>query len=499
MKLAEKFAKESTISLVGVTFGNINRYLFTIIIARWAGVQMLGIYSLANSILMIAESIAKLGLERGVLRHVGMLNIEEEPGKIRTLVAAAVKMTGQASMILSLVIILLSGWFVSNVLNAAPQLRTVLTVFALVLPLNAITNVGAFATQGLKLLKYKVIVTQIVYPSVLVIGSGLLLLYWSDVRVIIIPVVIAAVISLIIILIFLKKLLGLKSWHVLTASWDKALLVYSLPLMFIGILQTVMHWMDILMLGHYTNAIQVGLYHPAVRTAGLMQAVILSLMSIYTPLAAQLFGQKDEVGLTRLFKQTTRWLITLSLPIALIFLIYPSKVMLIFGAEYLSSAPVLMILAAATFMQVVGSSAAPIIAVTGHTKLSLANSIIGLILNVILNVFLIPEFGIMGAGIATFISISFISILRNIEVLSLFQITMFSRPLFKPFLAGLGLAIFLVLIKPLIMPFHTLITGAIVVLTGVPVYGLLLYLLKLEPEDREFISGIKILKNIMSR
>ena len=73
MKLAEKFAKESTISLLGVIFGNINRYLFTIIIARWAGVQMLGIYSLANSILLIAESIAKMGLERGILRHVSML------------------------------------------------------------------------------------------------------------------------------------------------------------------------------------------------------------------------------------------------------------------------------------------------------------------------------------------------------------------------------------------------------------------------------------------
>ncbi len=72
MKLAEKFAKESTISFAGISLGNVSRYLFTVIIARLAGVQILGIYSLANSILMITESVSKLGLERGVLRHVGM-------------------------------------------------------------------------------------------------------------------------------------------------------------------------------------------------------------------------------------------------------------------------------------------------------------------------------------------------------------------------------------------------------------------------------------------
>lgn len=497
MKLAEKFAKESTISFAGISLGNMSRYLFTVIIARFAGVQILGIYSLANSILMITESVSKLGLERGVLRHVGMLDKDQDKDQIKTIVASSLKMTGMTSMIFGLGIILLSSWFVTVVLHETEALRTTLIAFALVLPLTAISNVGAFATQGLRLLKYKVIATQIVYPLILVLSGAGLLLLWTDVRVIILPVLGAAMISYAFIHRYLRQLFGIKLRDVIFANWDKGLIAYSLPLMFIGILQTVMHWMDILMLGHFTDAVQVGLYHPAVRTAGLMQAVILSLMSIYTPMVAQLFGQKDHQGLAALFKQTSRWMITISLPIAIIFLLYPNKVMLIFGAEYLASSPVLMILAIATFMQVVGSSASPIITVTGHTMLSLVNSMIGLILNVILNIYLIPLYGIAGAGIATLGSISFVSILRNIEVYGLFKLTMFSRPLYKPLLAGLGLALFLLLIKPMIMPFHTLITGSLVVLSGLPVYGLLLYLLKLEPEDIEFISGIKILKNLV--
>ena len=499
MNLAQKFAKESIISLLGVVFGNINRYLFTVIIARWTGIQVLGLYSLANSIIMIVESVAKLGLERGVLRYVSMLDLATEKSKIREITASALKMTGIASLLLSLLLILFSGWLVFSLLNEEEALHSILLMFALILPLNALTNVGVFATQGLKLLKYKVVVTQIINPMVLVIGGALLLFFWSDIKVVIIPVTIAAITSIIVLAFFLKKLLDFKAWNVITASWDKSLLAYSVPLMFIGILQTVMHWMDILMLGYFTDAAQVGLYHPAVRTAGLMQAVILSMMSIYAPLAAQLFGKNDMEGLSNLFKLTARWSITLTLPIAVIFLVIPNKIMLVFGAEYVSSSMVLMILAGATFIQVIGSAATPIITITGHTKLSLLNSIIALVMNVVLNIFLIPLYGIIGAGLATFISITLIGLLRNIEVYYLFKMNLFSKPLYKPFLAGLILFLILNLMKPLIMPFHTIITGSIVVISGFTIYGLILYALKLEPEDADYVSGIIILKDLVKK
>ena len=45
MNIAQKIAKESTISFVGMGFGQILRYIFTTLLARWAGLELLGIYS----------------------------------------------------------------------------------------------------------------------------------------------------------------------------------------------------------------------------------------------------------------------------------------------------------------------------------------------------------------------------------------------------------------------------------------------------------------------
>jgi len=61
---------EAFISFSGMTAGSVLRYLFSIIMARFLGAQMLGIYSLSNAILRIAEIFALSGLDNGVLRFV---------------------------------------------------------------------------------------------------------------------------------------------------------------------------------------------------------------------------------------------------------------------------------------------------------------------------------------------------------------------------------------------------------------------------------------------
>ena len=59
---------------VGCGTGQVLRYLFTSLIARWVGVELLGIYSISNAVTRIFEVIGKLGLDQGVLRSVSRLS-----------------------------------------------------------------------------------------------------------------------------------------------------------------------------------------------------------------------------------------------------------------------------------------------------------------------------------------------------------------------------------------------------------------------------------------
>ena len=101
----------------------------------------------------------------------------------------------------------------------------------------------------------------------------------------------------------------------------------------------------------------------------------------------------------------------------------------------------------------------------------------------------------MGAAWATLISLSAIGLARVIEVKFLLKIFPFNRLLFKPILAGITAWLGLRYIQPFVIHQHTLITLLCAGSFCLMIYGLTLWILKLEPEDKDFISGIGIIGN----
>jgi len=494
MNTASKIAKETTVTFSGLVYGNFNRYLYSALLARWVGAEFLGIYSLANAIMLISEVVAKMGLETGVMRFVSRLNPELDQEKIQKIIASALKMTTIFSLVIMVALIISSGAIVKNILNEPPLLKLVIIIFAIAIPFNALTLVSAFATQGFKRLKYKILVTQFLNPTLLL--TTMVICYWfiSAESALMAPMLITGIIGFFVMLGVLKKVTGVSNNQIIKAKVDTSLFNFSYPLMFVTILQTFMHWMDILMLGYFTDATTVGLYHPAARTAGLLQALLLSFISIYAPMMAQFHREGDRKKMADTYKLVSRWLLMCAIPISAIFIIFPGKVMLLFGPEYLPSAKILVILTGATFIQAIFGAAGPTLSMSGHTKLVLWNTIGAFVLNFGLNIFLIPNYGIIGAAIATLTSLIVVGFARTIEVSVILKMNFFDRKVIKPIFAGIMVFTGLLLIKDFIMPFHTLITLLSAGIFSVGSFGLIMWILKIEDEDLDFFKGLSVLK-----
>ena len=494
MNTARKIAKETTVTFSGLVYGNFNRYLYSALLARWVGAEFLGIYSLANAIMLISEVVAKMGLETGVMRFVSRLNPELDQEKIQKIIASALKMTTIFSLVIMVALIISSGAIVKNILNEPPLLKLVIIIFAIAIPFNALTLVSAFATQGFKRLKYKILVTQFLNPTLLL--TTMVICYWfiSAESALMAPMLITGIIGFFVMLGVLKKVTGVSNNQIMKAKVDTSLFNFSYPLMFVTILQTFMHWMDILMLGYFTDATTVGLYHPAARTAGLLQALLLSFISIYAPMMAQFHREGDRKKMDDTYKLVSRWLLMCAIPISAIFIIFPGKVMLLFGPEYLPSAKILVILTGATFIQAIFGAAGPTLSMSGHTKLVLWNTIGAFALNFGLNIFLIPNYGIIGAAIATLTSLIVVGFARTIEVSVILKMNFFDRKVIKPIFAGITVFTGLLLIKDFIMPFHTLITLLSAGIFSVGSFGLIMWILKIEDEDLDFFKGLSVLK-----
>ena len=123
MNLAQKIAKESTITFSGMVYGNINRYLYIALLARWVGVEYLGIYSLANAIMLIGEVIAKMGLETGIMRFISRMEPETEKFQIQKIIQSSLLITGIFSIGIA---IMLAGfsWVLVNFFKGTPLLHS---------------------------------------------------------------------------------------------------------------------------------------------------------------------------------------------------------------------------------------------------------------------------------------------------------------------------------------------------------------------------------------
>ena len=202
MKTNTKIIKEAAISFSGMGFGQILRYLFTTFLARWLGIELLGIYSISNAISRIFEVIGKCGLDYGVLRAASR---ENEQKIKKYLILSALKMGLISGMIIMIVQILIAGWLSSTIFHQTSLLTMVIITHAFSIPLYILIQIAAFSTQSYKILKYKIFVNEIQNPMILLLSMVILFFAFSAESAIMFSVILTSIFGMITISIFLKK------------------------------------------------------------------------------------------------------------------------------------------------------------------------------------------------------------------------------------------------------------------------------------------------------
>jgi len=492
---AQKIAKESTISFVGMGYGQFVRYLFTALLARLVGVHYLGIYSLGNSITNIAGVLGTVGTDVGIMRYVSMRDLMKDKKSIKIDILSTLKMGLVFSIIVMLAQILFSKWLVESVFHESSLLRNVLIVYALSLPFTALMMIAVFATQGFQLLKYKVFVESILNPTILIVSMIFLYFAFSSELAIILPTLLTGIVGFIVANYFLKKVSDVNIFNILNASFSKEILTYSVPIMFTMVLGSLLHWMDVLMLGYFIDAETVGLYHPAARTAGLQQSILIVFAGIFAPMFSRYYAQNDIMGMNHIYKLVSRWVLTIIVPVLILIILFPTKIMLLFGADFTQSASVLIILTIGTSIFAVFGISSTALVVSGYQKINLVNTFSAVVLNICLNIILIPKYGISGAAWATLSSMTFIAMARLIETWIFLKVIPFNIKIFKPVIAGILTYGILQYIKPNLMVYHTIITLLLSTIIIFTIYGILLLLFKFDEDDKDFLRSISFLKN----
>ncbi|MFB6102267.1 MAG: flippase [Haloplanus sp.] len=201
---------------------------------------------------------------------------------------------------------------------------------------------------------------------------------------------------------------------------------------------------DVLMIGYFMDPRSVGLYRAIQPLRQVTTFVLTAFTFLFLPLATQYFDDGDLDALDRLFTVSTKWIVAATFPPVLVFTLFaPDVVRAFFGAEYTPAAPALAVLTAGLFVRALVGLNGDMAKAIDRPKIELYSVPVAVVVNVGLNVILIPRYGIVGAAAGTVIGYGVYNVIEVIAIYWLVGSHPFSadsiKPLAPTLLAGLGI------------------------------------------------------------
>jgi O-antigen/teichoic acid export membrane protein len=269
-------------------------------------------------------------------------------------------------------------------------------------------------------------------------------------------------------------------------------MAFSAPLVVSSVLAMLMSQADTLMVGYFRSSSEVALYSAAYPIAVGLGSFLGIFNFLYLPVASRLDAQEEYEKITGIYALTTKWTFFLTFPAFLVFGLFPADVLgIFFGARYRAAAPALTILAAGYLSNAIFGQNLRTVSALGHTKFLMMTNGAALLVNIVVNLFLIPQFGYIGASIASAASYTAQNVVVNVILWSRFNITPFTESALRTYVP-------LVLLGPLVA-FAVSQWVTLTLLTLLPALaaiGLLSIAVAavtggLQPEDREVVEFVE--------
>ncbi len=481
-------ARGSGVAFIGGLLASIAGWIAQLLLARLLGPGGFGTYSIGMAAVRISAQISTLGLASATIYFVARYS-KDEPSKVRDVLTQSLGASLVAGMLVGGVLFLLAPSIAEDFFHR-PELVSVLRIFACTIGFGSGFRVARAATTVSYRLNYRV------YLDLLTSGVFLLafvVFYYFGFR-----VGGAAVAFL------LSSAVGFAAGaYSLTRLFPEAfstfanpsimlgeLLTYSLPAFGASLFSAPMQWIDRILIGYFQRPLEVGLYQAAVQSASLLYATGFAVSAIAGPMIANLYTRGERGRLEDLFRVSTKW-IFYSVLVAFVVIAFGPRDLLkmFFGPKYQGSSEVLVILSVGALIDGSTGTARSMLLLTGHQKALLVISAAVLVLQIGLDVVLIPRYGIVGAAVADVIAAVAINSSVLIAIKSTLGLWPYDRRYVKGLLATAATVTGLFFIRPHGISMLVIRLGLRGVIATV-IFAAVLLATGLDSEDRQVVTSV---------
>lgn len=361
-------------------------------IARYLGPEQFGLFSYAQSLVMLFGIVASLGLDGIVIRE--LVNSDESRKNVLLGTAWGLKLIAGIAVI---AILAVTVYFISN--DRYTQLLVLIIASATVFQSfnvidcyfqsKVLSRYAVFANTMTLMLSSVIKVLMILYDAPLIAFAWMVVFE-------------SVVFAIGLVYFYLQTNSSIRSWN-----FDKQkaveMLKESWPLILVGMASVINMRMDQVLLANMTNFTVVGNYAAAVRISELWLVLPVILGSSIYPAIISAKKNSESIYRNRLLT-VTKYMALFTVPFALLVSLFSSEIIkILYGVQFPEAASYLSLYIWTGVPFLIFFVFSQVFLIERLTKYNFYITAYAVTVNIALNLVLIPKFGGVGAVIGTLI------------------------------------------------------------------------------------------------
>lgn len=394
----QKTARDSLIIGVVRLLQFLIRLIRLPLLVKTLGVHDYGLWALVNVTIGLLLPFTNLGLSGAMMRF---LAAEKKREEIQEGFYSVLSVLFIFNLIISLVIIIFAYPLAMNFFDGAVPVVRITAILVLLNPINLLYLALIRTFQQIK--KYSIIVVSRKYGQIGLVA--LLVLNGYGILSVVFSVLVIEVIILLVLFFLIKSQIGIK---IPRFSHLKEYLSYGLPLIPRGLSFWLVNLSDRYIVGFFLGITSVGIYSAAYRIASLPYLVVAILAFVLLVTLSKLYDEGRMSKVKIHLRYTMKYFLAIDIPFVFGVTILAEPILRLFTTPEIASQGrfVLPVIALAVSLLCIHNIVNNILILAKKTKIMAITWIVAAILNIGLNILLVPLIGIMGAAITTLIAYS---------------------------------------------------------------------------------------------
>lgn len=401
---ANKTIRDVQWSFLSLATSSFAHLLLRMVLGKDLGPSGLGTYTLVFTIYMFGMQFAAFGFGAALTNYIA--EHKNDVHKTKEYISSGVIGSIISGIIMG-ILLYSSSEFISTDFFHIPEMVDLLKITAVCFPFIAIQKATTGTLNGFRKMNHFAMVNVLQNTFIFLISVFFVLFLKMGVRGAVIGFVVPTIVIGVFSLLFIRKSFFLPS-RIVLSSVLKEITWFGFYVVLGNSISMINTQIDSLLVGRFMGETDVGYYAIAVI---IMQGITLlpsAVQTVMTPSIATYYGKKEYSNIKKLVESTMLKIFAIELIFIILLAVFGKYLIIrLFSVEFIPAYVPMIVLSIGNLIYAPWVSIGTIFASIGKVNLSFKLNGFCAILNTILNLLLIPNFGLIGAASATTLSLIF--------------------------------------------------------------------------------------------